>query len=215
MKYSKKNHTHTDSVVLKGELLPVFPISGSVFFPNTIVPLHIFEPRYKQMLKDIQEGNNQFILTSFTKTGDIFNIGVLVELINVEELKDGRLNITVNCFSRINIIDFFRAYSKEDYAIGEGSRLEDEKIDESDMHWIDLRTNIYNEFKKHFEKITKKPFEIPESLIAETFSPEESVNTVCYFTEVGLEVKQDLLSTDSTMDRGKKILQIYQQLNTS
>lgn len=41
------------------EILPVFPLSGVVLFPETLVPLHIFEPRYRQMLADALDGDRQ------------------------------------------------------------------------------------------------------------------------------------------------------------
>ena len=44
--------------------LPVFPLSV-VLFPGVPLPLHIFEPRYRQMLSDIRAGNNLFGLSYF------------------------------------------------------------------------------------------------------------------------------------------------------
>ena len=34
------------------EVVPLFPLGNMVFFPNTVIPLHIFEERYKQMIED-------------------------------------------------------------------------------------------------------------------------------------------------------------------
>ena len=37
--------------------LPIFPLSNAIFFPKTLLPLNIFEPRYKQMTEHAVEGN--------------------------------------------------------------------------------------------------------------------------------------------------------------
>src|SRR3989304_535686 len=37
-------------------VIPLFPLATVVFFPNTLLPLHVFEPRYRQMVKDIIDG---------------------------------------------------------------------------------------------------------------------------------------------------------------
>ena len=37
--------------------LPIFPLPGTVFFPHTLLPLHIFEPRYRQMTQDVIDGH--------------------------------------------------------------------------------------------------------------------------------------------------------------
>ena len=42
--------------------LPLFPLDNVVFFPNTILPLHIFEDRYKQMISDSSNSHNLFSL---------------------------------------------------------------------------------------------------------------------------------------------------------
>jgi Lon protease-like protein len=40
-------------------LLPLFPLPDLVFFPNTRMPLHVFEPRYRQMVSDALTGNDR------------------------------------------------------------------------------------------------------------------------------------------------------------
>ena len=39
------------------EEIPIFPLSNAIFFPNTVMPLNIFEPRYKQMIEDAFDKN--------------------------------------------------------------------------------------------------------------------------------------------------------------
>ena len=78
--------------------LPIFPLSV-VLFPSVPLPLHIFEPRYRQMLGDIRAGNNFFGLSYFdpsTTEKEIppaGHIGCVAEVTESQPLPDGRSNI--------------------------------------------------------------------------------------------------------------------------
>lgn len=79
--------------------LPLFPL-GLVLFPGTAVPLHLFEPRYRQMLKDVRAGDSRFgILCGISGVGErqlpAGRIGCVAEVSEVEMLPDGRSNIVV------------------------------------------------------------------------------------------------------------------------
>lgn len=203
------------------ELYPIFPISNAVFFPKTIIPLHIFEPRYKKLLHDIQKfGNKRFVLTGLLTVDNPIksipdNLGVLVELIEEEPMQDGRFNIVVMVLERIRIGEYFRKYDifSNDYAIAEISYYPEEPIDSNSPEWIDLRKNLFMEFKAHFERLTRKTLALTEEFIAESLSPEESINTACNITMLDYSEKQSLLKIDSLFERGKKILDIYRKIN--
>src|SRR5690349_640678 len=78
--------------------LPLFPLPV-VLFPGMPMPLHIFEPRYRQMLADIRAGNNLFGLSYFDAAStdkDIpptGHIGCVAEVTETQGLPDGRPNI--------------------------------------------------------------------------------------------------------------------------
>lgn len=79
--------------------LPIFPL-GMVLFPGTAVPLHLFEPRYRQMLKDVQDGDSRFgILCGVPGVAERAlppgRIGCIAEVTEVDLLPDGRSNIVV------------------------------------------------------------------------------------------------------------------------
>jgi ATP-dependent Lon protease len=77
--------------------LPVFPLSV-VLFPGTPLPLHIFEPRYRQMLADCLAGDRRFGITPAGKereAPDPGMVGCTAEVRVNQELPDGRSNIVV------------------------------------------------------------------------------------------------------------------------
>jgi Lon protease-like protein len=84
---------------MASETLPIFPL-GVVLFPGTTLPLHLFEPRYRQLLADVRAGTSRFgILTGMAGVAERElppgRIGCVAEVTDVEMLPDGRANILV------------------------------------------------------------------------------------------------------------------------
>ncbi|MBL0940308.1 MAG: LON peptidase substrate-binding domain-containing protein [Gemmatimonadaceae bacterium] len=103
------------------ETLPLFPL-GVVLFPGTALPLHIFEPRYRQMLADIRAGNSRFgLLTSIEGVEErdlpAGRVGCVAEVTDVEMLPDGRANIVVRGRERIALDQFVEA--RAPYHVGD------------------------------------------------------------------------------------------------
>jgi len=73
--------------------LPLFPLQ-LVLFPGEPVPLHIFEPRYQQLLADCLAGNQRFGITSQPQP-TAGTLGCIAEIRGTQPLPDGRSNIVV------------------------------------------------------------------------------------------------------------------------
>jgi Lon protease-like protein len=75
--------------------LPMFPL-GTVLMPHMVLPLHIFEPRYRTMFHDLMEGDREFGVVqiargSETGGGDVrHEVGTIARVLQAEELEDGR-----------------------------------------------------------------------------------------------------------------------------
>ncbi|MDQ3426844.1 MAG: LON peptidase substrate-binding domain-containing protein [Gemmatimonadota bacterium] len=77
--------------------LPIFPLSA-VLFPGTPLPLHIFEPRYQQMLADCLAGERKFGITPPGAAGEVPDagtVGCIAEIRVHQDLPDGRATIVV------------------------------------------------------------------------------------------------------------------------
>lgn len=108
-------------------VIPIFPLS-IVQFPGVITPLHIFEPRYRQMMKDILPGNKTFgvVFPGEGKDDDvpeIGRVGCTVEVIAQEEQADGRSNILCAGQDRFRIL---RLTESEPYFQAEVEVFEDD-----------------------------------------------------------------------------------------
>ncbi len=90
--------------------IPVFPLSNFIIFPNTTVPLNIFEPRYIQMVDDCMKGNRLIGIVQPKKTGDLkkpnlYEVGCIGKITSFNETEDGRYLIALNGICRYKIVN--------------------------------------------------------------------------------------------------------------
>lgn len=97
----------TPTVVELPPIVPVFPLPNTVLFPRTLLPLHIFEPRYRAMVRDIQEGSGLVAIARMVGEG-FDRLGTVGRLRDVESLEDGRFNIVVEGLQRTSMIEIDR-----------------------------------------------------------------------------------------------------------
>jgi uncharacterized protein len=86
--------------------IPVFPLAGALLFPRAQLPLHIFEPRYRAMVRDAMAGERLIGMVQPRDQAEppaLFEIGCLGRLGGVEELEDGRFNIVLEGIGRFRI----------------------------------------------------------------------------------------------------------------
>ncbi len=94
----------------RGPLLtiPIFPLPGAILFPRAQLPLHIFEPRYREMVRDCLDGAGRIGMIQPQGHEDegapLYSVGCVGEIAGVEELEDGRYNIVLQGSSRFRLI---------------------------------------------------------------------------------------------------------------
>ncbi len=93
------------------ECIPLFPLPNLVFFPKTYLPLHVFEPRYQEMVADavlhghcigmtlLKEGWEE----NYRGSPPIFSMGCVGRLVSIQEFPDGRSNILLQGVERYEI----------------------------------------------------------------------------------------------------------------
>jgi Lon protease-like protein len=86
--------------------VPVFPLAGALLFPGAQLPLHIFEPRYRSMVRDALASDRLIGMIQPRDQRDppgLFEIGCLGRIASAEELEDGRYNIVLEGLGRFRI----------------------------------------------------------------------------------------------------------------
>jgi Lon protease-like protein len=89
--------------------VPIFPLAGAILFPRSQLPLHIFEPRYREMVRDAIDGAGRIAMIQPHRLDDdnqapLYAVGCVGELVGVEELEDGRFNIVLLGSNRFRLL---------------------------------------------------------------------------------------------------------------
>ena len=96
------------------DVIPLFPLPNVVFFPGVPLPLHIFEPRYRAMVRDATAGSGLIGMVLLrgdwqphyeAKDAPIFQVGTVGEAVRVEELPDGRFNLVLRGVREFSVRD--------------------------------------------------------------------------------------------------------------
>ena len=104
------------------DLLPLFPLPNVVLFPNVFLPLHIFEPRYREMISDAVASDRMIGMVllrpgwerDYEGRPAVYTVGCSGVLTHVERLSDGRYNLVMRGLERFRIVeeDHARAYRR-------------------------------------------------------------------------------------------------------
>ena len=88
--------------------VPIFPLAGAILFPRSQLPLHIFEPRYRDMVRDAMEGPARIAMIQpvnvESESAPLYAVGCVGEIVGVEELDDGRYNIVLLGSNRFRLV---------------------------------------------------------------------------------------------------------------
>jgi len=91
--------------------VPVFPLPGVFLFPHTLLPLHIYETRYRQMVEDLLDKRGWLVISAI-KAGHeadaleqppFYNVGGLGEIVGHNHLEDGRFLVTLQGLRRVRV----------------------------------------------------------------------------------------------------------------
>ncbi len=140
--------------------LPLFPLP-LVMLPNELLPLHIFEDRYRQMVRDIEREGIFFGVLLFEPEGGVVErppagtVGCVAEVRESEMLPDGRSNILTLGLIRFRLLDYVD--SGDPYLVGDVEYFEDEKEDEATLE--SLSDDVFG----LFERMAKAAFIISGS----------------------------------------------------
>ena len=192
--------------------LPLFPLP-LVLFPGAPLPLHIFEPRYRQMLEDIRAGNNLFGLSYFdSSSSDLASppaghVGCVAEVNDVQALPDGRSNILTVGVIRYRIKGYVE--QGDPYLRARISFFEDE--DESPSALTNYAQNVSELFMRiarAIRTINDERANLPD--ITDT-EPQKLSFLVAAAMETEAEVKQELLELNSTSERLRRLTDMLER----
>ncbi len=173
--------------------LPLFPLQ-LVLFPGEPVPLHIFEPRYRQLLEDCLEGDARFGITADASPGP-GTVGCVAEIRGTQPLPDGRSNIVVVGGERFAVRDLLDEGTP--YLVGSVELFADRPGTAPLPAELEELRELATEYRSTLAVLADSPGPAPEwSEDAEAFTFQ-----VAAISQLDLEAKGRLLAFRSTRER--------------
>lgn len=194
--------------------LPVFPLPGVVFFPASVLPLHIFEPRYRTMVKDALEGD-RLIAMALLKPGwephydespAVYPVGCVGRIEEVQSLPDGRYNLALAGVCRVEFLEFvqdhpyrlarIRALPDAVAPTPSPSRREDE------LRLLAAFSSLHRALAG--ERAESRPVAVNPGVPFEVL-----VNSLCLHAELDAPDKQRLLEMPDAESRCRQLTELF------
>ena len=188
------------------DTLPLFPLPV-VLFPGVPMPLHIFEPRYREMLSDIRVTDSLFGLSYFDPSASNHEIppsghvGCVAEVTEVQSLPDGRSNVLTVGLIRYRVEEYIEGH--QPYLVARVSFLEDEEEDEDALNdRARAVAETFTRIARAVRILNDERAALPD--ISDT-EPQRLSFLVAAAMEIETDVKQELLELRYTSERLRRL----------
>ena len=195
---------------MAGQRIPLFPLGGAILFPRSQLPLHIFEPRYRQMVEDAAAGLGRIgMIQPQGLEGDspehppLYRVGCVGEIVGLEELDDGRFNIVLQGSTRFRLIaeaDVGTPYRQAD--------VDAEAFDDTDPDPLGLvqRAEVEQEARRLGDALG---LSVDWDAVAR-LDDEMLVNAIAQVAPFDVGAKQALLEEEGLVGRADLLVQLMQ-----
>jgi Lon protease-like protein len=186
--------------------LAIFPLPGAILFPRSQLPLHIFEPRYRDMVRDALDGSGRIGMIQpqgLEEDAPLYPVGCIGEIVNVEELEDGRFNIVLlgsNRFRMIGETDMETAYRN--------AEVDMEGFDDNEPEPLPMtvRAEVEREAKRLGDAMRLSV----DWAAVRRLDDEMLVNAIAQVAPFDVGAKQALLEAPNLNDRADLLVQLMQ-----
>jgi Lon protease-like protein len=176
------------------EELGLFPLP-IVLVPTERIPLHIFEPRYRELITECVENGSEFGLVLATGDGAVHEIGTRAAVSQVvEELSDGRLNIVVEGGERFRLLELTRSRSFTTAIVEPVADLDEPPADDE------------------VERVRERFAELVDAAQSDVAVPDAASPAfdfeIAARVDFGVEAKQELIAMTSPRARVKRLIEL-------
>ncbi len=184
--------------------IPLFPLPASVLFPRMPLPLHVFEPRYRKMVKDVLAAERLIGMTllrpgwedDYLRRPAVYPIGCAGEVHHYESLADGRYNVVLRGVSRFRVLD---EHDGQPYRVASIQALPDETGDAAALAAA----------RGRLTEAVALATDGPAVLVVQPELPDEIfVNALCQSLPLESVEQQSLLDCDRVSERCERLLEI-------
>ena len=189
--------------------IPIFPLPNVVLFPNVFLPLHIFEPRYRQMVADALSGDRIIGMVllrpgwegNYEGRPPVYPIGCAGLITHAEPIADGRYNIVLRGLEKFRIIE---ELGGQDYRIARVQTLM-EDINEAE------RASMRNERRRLEALLVPQPEgRGADAKVPPTMADEDLVNALAQYLELEPVEKQALLEREGLLARCRSLIELLE-----
>ena len=197
--------------------IPIFPLPNVVLFPNVFLPLHIFEPRYRQMVDDALNGDRivgmVLLRPGWEREYDgrppVYPIGCAGVITHAERLADGRFNIVLRGMEK------FRITGEEDGRLYRLAHVDSvaEPAPESLREAMRPQRRRLEELlvpQPEGSKDTKETRETKDTKVPTSMPDEDLVNALAQYLEFEPVEKQALLERNGLLDRCSSLIELLE-----
>jgi Lon protease-like protein len=179
------------------QIIPIFPLPNFVLFPKVNVPLHIFEPRYREMVADVSQSHNIIGMVmlkgdwerDYYANPDVYDFGCAGKIAGMTRLPDGRFNLVLHGLREFRVVRELRRLS---YREAEVEWCQESLADPDAAAMNGLR-ELLNGF------LGEMAAQVWKSLVDEQgLSGVELINFLCFHLDVSPLEKQTLLEARDT-----------------
>ena len=181
---------------------PVFPLNGAILFPNTNLPLNIFEKKYIDMVDYALSHNRLVGMIQTKKNKDLFTIGCLGKITNFTETSDGRYQINLEGLNRFKVKKIIKDSHKF-------IMIDGEKLDYNNnfkKQTSEISTKLLSNFKKYLN-IKKIEFNTSEF---ESLDALNLAKIICVISPLDYLTKQMLLEFDNSDDLCENLISVLE-----
>ena len=189
--------------------LPIFPLNGTILFPETNLPLNIFEQRYLNMVDFALSTNKKFGMIQSKENGSLYNIGCIGKIISYEETSDGRYLINIlgeKYFEVVNekkIKNLFRTVEAKEFFPDKS--LNKTQINEQTKHSL---------IQKYINFVKSSKYEVDFNFL-EKIEPLVLIKFIAMAAPFGAAEKQMLLETYQSDILASKLITLFDYYTTS
>ncbi|MGZ4810417.1 MAG: LON peptidase substrate-binding domain-containing protein [Thermoanaerobaculia bacterium] len=185
-------------------LLPLFPLPNLVFFPNTRLPLHVFEPRYRKMITDALAGDSRIGIVllrpgweaDYFGSPPIHQWGTLGTIEQAVPLEDGRFNILIRGDARFRVVDeVSRVPYRTARVVAQPEETQGPTEAYAQREWL-------AELSRQYLHYLPDQMAVPE---IETVGLDALANALIMSLNLDVEEKQRLLEINDLVRRAEKI----------
>ena len=191
-------------------VIPLFPLPNAVLFPGVPLPLHVFEPRYREMVQVVSQGDDRIIgmvllrgdwRKDYYENPPVFRVGCAGRMLSVEPLADGRSNILLHGVREFVISEESHARPYRQATVSWRQPAGGELRPALRRRIRDLVARFLGDGEP---KLARKLIDDP------SVSDELLVNFLCYALSFPPLEKQALLDVGSLEQRGTRLCEVVQ-----